>query len=98
MEYVFCDLQNLTSIFEFKDYPKIFLNFAPNKSEYENLTNILNIDYETKPLDDFFENYISSYPFDKKEAINCLKKIESSKKIQLLDIFLLWFPQYFFFI
>lgn len=85
-------MQILTSIFDYKDYPKIFKNLDSNKKP---LPEILELSNEMKPLDVFFENYKSAYPFQKEKALECIKRIEDSGKIQFHEIFLFWFPEFY---
>jgi len=85
-------LQILTSIFEFKHYPKIFKNVDYNKNT---LQEILELSNEVKPLDEFFENYKSAYPFQKEKALECIKRIETLGRIKFHEIFLFWFPEFY---
>jgi len=85
-------LQILTSIFEYKDYPEIFKNLESNK---KTLQEIMELSNEMKPLDDFFNSYQTSYPFEKEKALDCIDCIQASEKIQFHEIFLFWFPEFY---
>jgi hypothetical protein len=54
------------------------------------------MDYELKPLDNFFEEYSSSYPFEKEASLKMLKNMEKLRKIKLHELFLFWFPEHYF--
>jgi len=60
---------------------------------FNNLKEILSLNYELKKLDEFFDTYESAYPFEKGKALNCLKQIGNFGKIQFHEIFLFWFPE-----
>jgi hypothetical protein len=53
------------------------------------------MNYEAKPVDLFFDEYKSSYPYDKQNSIKMLKNIQNSSKIKLHELFLFWFPEHF---
>jgi sestrin len=54
------------------------------------------MDYELKPLDNFFDEYNSSYPFEKAASENMVKNMEKLSKIKLHELFLFWFPDQYF--
>lgn len=54
------------------------------------------MNYEMKPLSKFFDEYNSSYPWEKNLSINMLKNMENLSKIKLHELFLFWFPEHYF--
>lgn len=111
----------LKTIYDNRDYPKIFKDFtdkdtnqfnvSDSKNHNENnekenkqktpnqiLTEILKMNFEIKDKSSFFEEYISSYPFNKETSREILSEMEKGyiHKLKNHELFLFWFPNHFF--
>lgn len=63
------------------------------KQSYSELINLKN---EIKELNDFPETYTTFYPYDSELGKKCFETIKSQSRFRHHELFMLWFPEYYF--
>ena len=59
-------------------------------------TDIIKMDFEVKELDNFIDNFKTFYPFEKHNCKKYFENICQNGKFSSHELFLLWFPDFYF--